>query len=61
VIPILIVLLLAVALLGWAISNAGCKHARHHGVANYYDDDHACYVHLKECDDCGLSFITRER
>lgn len=60
-IPILLVFLLAVTFLGWAIFNAGCKHENVKGIANYYDHDLKCFVHLKGCEDCGESIITWER
>lgn len=53
--------LLLVALLVWAIDQAGCRHESVRGVANYFDEDIQAYVHLKQCDGCGESFITTER
>lgn len=57
-----VVLFLAfVLLLVWlAFTAPGCKHEKCRGVANYYDHDLHVFVHLKECDDCGDVFITRE-
>ena len=52
-----------VALLFWALGllSDDCPHANLKGVANYYDHDLHCFVHLKGCEDCGESFITWER
>lgn len=60
-VPIVLVFLLAVTFLGWAIFCSGCKHENLKGIANYYDRDLQCFVHLKGCEDCGESVITWER
>jgi hypothetical protein len=38
-----------------------CAHPNLRGVANYFDDDLRCFVHLKQCDDCDATVITTER
>ena len=54
------IVLLAV-LIFWLIDQGACRHPRMTGLANYFDDDLQCHVHLKECDDCGAQVITWER
>jgi hypothetical protein len=59
---VVVLFLVFVLLLVWlAFTAPGCKHTRARGVANYYDEDLRVFLHLKECEDCGDSFITRER
>lgn len=54
-------LVLLAALLVWLWVYTGCQHERMTGIANYFDDDLQCYVHLKQCDGCGTQVITWER
>lgn len=50
------------ALLVWVVSlPKACAHPNLRGVANYFDTDLRCFVHLKQCDDCNETFITQER
>ena len=56
-----LVALLLVAMLAWAIDQARCRHESVRGLANYFDDDLQAFVHLKQCDRCGDTFITTER
>lgn len=58
---ILILAVAWVALLLWVLDLTSCKHSRLRGVANYYDHDLHTFVHLKECEDCGIALITHER
>ena len=50
-------------LLVWVIAvwSPGCGHENVRGVANYYDRDLHCFIHLKECEDCHMIVITHER
>ena len=51
-----------VAILAWVVlTQGGCAHENLRGVANYYDRDHKCFVHLKQCEDCDEAIITMER
>ena len=52
-----------VVLLAWVVFRVteGCQHANVRGVANYYDHDLHCFVHLKQCEDCNEAIITTER
>ena len=54
-------IVLLAALILWIIDQTGCRHENLTGLANYFDDDLQCYVHLKQCDGCGTQVITWER
>lgn len=59
---IILLTLVWFALLAWLLTlERGCKHANLKGVANYYDRDLKAFIHLKECEDCGVALITHER
>ena len=50
------------ALIVWVVQlPKACAHANLRGVANYYDRDRKCFVHLKQCEDCDEPIITTER
>lgn len=58
--PLLIAGGLLAAQLVWLILRVArpCNHQSLTGVANYYDSDLGCFVHLRVCDDCGEYIIT---
>lgn len=59
--PIVILAVVWLVLLWWIRGQFGCAHEHLKGVANYYDHDLHCFIHLKECEDCGVALITHER
>jgi hypothetical protein len=59
---VLILAAIWLLLLVWILGlPEGCRHERLTGVANYYDHDLHCFIHLKQCEDCNEAIITHER